>query len=171
MRISRKILAAFVFIMILVCAGCSRKSSGKADDDGRWMYGIDVDEIELERFKYKTKAEDTEEDISRTLKDLEEMPVKKGSLNPLPADVELQGAEICDGVLTLDFSDDYYNMGSTREVLCRGAYVLTLMQIQGVDGVEFTVNNKPLEYSTGGEVGVMTEDTFVDGGTVLLEAE
>ena len=85
-----------------------------------------------------------------------------------PDNVELQGIKVKDGLVTLDFNSAYQKMSNVREIIFRASVVLSLIQIPGVTGVSFTVNNVPITYSNGYIIGTMTKDTFVN---VLLNEE
>lgn len=80
----------------------------------------------------------------------------------VPEEVELLSYNIEDNLLTMFFSDEYYDMSSIDEVLCRAAIVKTLMQVDGISGIEFVISNQPLVDKAGYTVGLMTEDTFLD---------
>lgn len=85
-----------------------------------------------------------------------------------PETVLLQGMIVKDGIVTLDFNNAYLNMTNVREIIFRASVVLTLIQVSGVTGVAFTVDEAPITTSSGDSVGIMTKDTFVN---VLLTEE
>ena len=67
-----------------------------------------------------------------------------------------------DGVLTVDFSDEYLMLSNVQEIILRSAIVLTVIQVEGISGVSITVNGKPIRYTSGQEIGTMTADDFVN---------
>ena len=67
-----------------------------------------------------------------------------------------------DGILTLDFSEEYLEISKDEEVLIRAAVVLTLTQIESVDYVAFTVNDSALTRRDGTIIGNMQATDFVD---------
>lgn len=73
-------------------------------------------------------------------------------------------------VVTIDFSQKYYNSLITQRVLRRAAVVKTLCRIDGITGVAFTVNGNPIMDSNGQTVGVMTEDSFVESDGAKINA-
>ena len=64
--------------------------------------------------------------------------------------------------LYLYFNKEYGNIDAPEEVLCRGAIVHNMMQIEGVEGVSMYVDNLPLKDANGVEVGILTNDSFVE---------
>lgn len=85
-----------------------------------------------------------------------------------PDTVHLEGLIVKDGIITLDFNSDYLKMTNVREIIFRASVVLTLIQISGITGVSFTVENNPIVNSYGENIGIMTSDRFVN---VLLNEE
>ncbi|MBE6016624.1 MAG: hypothetical protein E7233_03290 [Lachnospiraceae bacterium] len=67
-----------------------------------------------------------------------------------------------DKVLTVDFDGGYLEMTNVEEIILRAAIVLTVIQLNGINGVRFTVENEPIRYSDGTEIGTMTADDFVN---------
>jgi germination protein M len=69
---------------------------------------------------------------------------------------------VLDGTdLKVHFNEEYETMDAVQEILCRLALVQTLTQVDGVDCLEFFVEDEPLLDSKGNEVGEMTTEDFV----------
>lgn len=85
-----------------------------------------------------------------------------------PDTIHLEGLIVKDGIITLDFNSDYLKMTNVREIIFRASVVLTLIQVSGITGVSFTVENNPIVNSYGENIGIMTSDRFVN---VLLNEE
>lgn len=81
---------------------------------------------------------------------------------PVPSDVEITRYSLDGALLTLWFDADYKRMGAVEEVLCRAAVVRTMTQIEGVDTVNFYVEDAPLTDSHGNLIGSMSADSFVE---------
>ena len=60
------------------------------------------------------------------------------------------------------FNKAYGDIPAPEEVLCRGAVVHNMMQIHDIDGVSIYVDNLPLTDANGVEVGILTNDSFVE---------
>ena len=67
-----------------------------------------------------------------------------------------------EGYVTLIFDASYVNLKGFKEVLCRAAIVKTICQIEGINGVEFYINELPYADANGELYGYMTQETFVD---------
>lgn len=88
----------------------------------------------------------------------------------LPDDVTLQKSEVSGGLLTLDFSKGYEKLSSTREVLARAGVVRTMVQLDSIDGVQFTVDGADAKAADGKTLGVMNADTFVEDSGKMINA-
>jgi germination protein M len=82
-------------------------------------------------------------------------------VRPIPEDVSVIELVLDGTDLMVHFNEAYDTMGAVQEILCRMALVQTLTQVDGVDGVEFFVEDEPLLDSRGNEVGEMTNEDFV----------
>lgn len=83
-------------------------------------------------------------------------------IKPIPEEVEVTQTVLeGDGDLKVYFNEAYRSMESVPEMLCRLAMVQTLTQVEGVDCLEFFVDEEPLLDSKGNEVGEMTAEDFV----------
>ncbi|MCQ2513093.1 MAG: GerMN domain-containing protein [Lachnospiraceae bacterium] len=85
-----------------------------------------------------------------------------------PSGVTVNGMIVKDGEVTIDFNSDYLKMSNVREIIMRTSIVLTLIQVNGITGVSFTVDGEPLTDKKGTLIGTMTKERFVD---VLLNDE
>ncbi len=69
---------------------------------------------------------------------------------------------VLDGVEeTVDMGAGYRQLDDTEEILLRAAVVKSLVQIDGVDSVRFTINGDSLLGSDDNPIGAMTKDTFI----------
>lgn len=73
-----------------------------------------------------------------------------------------------DGILTIDFNSGYDSLTNVQEIILRAAVVLTIIQVEGVNAIVFTVDGQAALDASGEEIGEMTADTFVN---VLLTEE
>lgn len=93
---------------------------------------------------------------------LMQQPEKLGYRCAIPQGIELLDVNLDGEQFTMYFNDAYYTMDSVSEVLCRAAIVKTMVQVEGIDGVEFMVSNQPLVDKAGRTIGLMTGDTFLE---------
>ena len=83
-------------------------------------------------------------------------------VNPIPEEVKVQNCELTGGILEVDFSEEYLDVGNIREKLMRAAVVQSLVRIDGINAVSFTVDGNPLTDGKGVPVGLMNDDDFVE---------
>ena len=79
-----------------------------------------------------------------------------------PTWVGLKSFTIEDNLITFDFDSKYYELSNVQEIMLRAAMVLTVIQVQGITQVMFTIDSEPLTDSDGRTVGVMNAGNFVD---------
>lgn len=113
----------------------------------------------IQSVPYDTDKKEQDDIIKDFLNQLQSDVSQKGMIPAIPDFVEVNGYNITQGVLTVDFSDTYYDIGEEMESLCRAAVVLTLDQIDKVDYVMFTIEKKPLEID-GEIVDAMSNNDF-----------
>ena len=63
-------------------------------------------------------------------------PTQEGLVSPFPQGLSLQDWELADGLLTLNFSEQYGGLADVSLTLADYCLVLTLSQIEGVDTVQ-----------------------------------
>lgn len=141
--------------------GCGRDDMGEYD---YYMYYLNQDRTAIEPMGYEPGAdpEDTDSMIEEFIGQIENGTDRAEYQKVYPDSVSLEKYEHTGNLLYIYFNAAYSSMSVEEEVLCRGAIVCTMMQISGVDGVSFFVDNQPLQDSNGKEVGIMTQDSFVD---------
>ena len=83
-------------------------------------------------------------------------------VNPIPEEVKVQNCELTGGILEVDFSEEYLDVGNIREKLMRAAVVQSLVRIDGINAVSFTVDGNPLTDGKGVPGGLMNDDDFVE---------
>lgn len=88
----------------------------------------------------------------------------------LPEEIHVEGYEIENNQLYLNFSGEYMNMQKPYEVLCRAALVRTLCQLPDVDYVGFRVSGQPLMDLDGKAIGLMNEEQFIENAGEEINA-
>ncbi len=148
---------------IFLLAGCaSGAGSSVGDEAENVVYCLDDEEESLEFEPYTDDGQNMEESIDGYLKAIIAGPKEAKHKRLLTENVTVQGCEVVNGNVTIDFSKEYHEMEKPREVLVRAGIVRSLMKVPHVKGVMFTVNGKPITDSKGQEIGAMTSDTFIE---------
>ena len=153
------------YIMVLLCicclvlASCSN-SDEDGEKDGFVIYYLDRDKTTLESREYEHSDFESDKLIEECFKELKVTPHRGAAA--VPEDVKLVSFKIAEKQLQCYFNDAYSNMDTTTEVLCRAAIVKTFLQVPGVEGISFYVNDQPLLNSSDKAVGIMNGESFLE---------
>ena len=116
----------------------------------------------------------TEGDLHSTLqtffKKLREAPAKSRLIPLLPPDVTINSYSFSGGLLTLDFGKNYQSLESTREVLARAGIVRTMVQIDEVENIRFTIDGREAVNGDGLRLTIMNADSFVEDAGKTINA-
>lgn len=155
----KKSIFFLLFVLLLaLMTGCGQEKK----TEGEVIYYLNMEKTKILPMEYEITAEKAEEQIEEYLKELQSQPDSADLLQTIPKEVEVQNYAFRGYLLTVDFSESYYNMSTTQEVLVRAAVVRTLLQVPGVSYVAFTVNDQALVNVVGQLVGSMNGDSFVE---------
>lgn len=160
----RKGFLLLLTAVLFLVQGCG--SSGKevkTDAEKTYLYFLSESGNSLYPVTYTFEGGSTNENVEDLLTKLSSKQDKKQYQKLLPDDVRVKHYSLSDdGLLTVDFSSGYSEMEKTREVLVRAGIVRTLVQLDGVRNVRFTVDDQPARDPSGNELGTMNSDTFVE---------
>ena len=156
----RKLLSLILIVCIAISLfGCGE--SKNEETSGMSVYYINKAGDELTTEEYRVKSDNVNTQISDLLDALSKDGEDKNNNPAVPEDVIVNGFKLENGIITVDFNSAYKQMENQREVMCRAAVVLTLIQINAVDGIAFTVEDKAYEKVPGSKLGVMDASSFV----------
>lgn len=154
-------LALLVLLLATLLVACSREEPEK-DESTHYLFYMNLDETELIKEAYEPVGQTTEELVQEFAEQLEAIPEEKEYNRLMPEGLEFLGYHMDGSQLLVNFNSEYYNLSKPYEVLLRAGIVRTFLQIPRVDGVSFTVEDIPLEDSSGNTIGVMTTSTFAE---------
>jgi germination protein M len=144
----------------ILLAGCGR--SERPDGTLQISY-LDKDQTKTTRKDYEPKAALT--DTAGLIRELVEVLSRDSGdvdyVRPIPDNVSVTDLVLDGTDLEVHFNEAYHSLGAVQEILCRMALVQTLTQVDGVDCLEFFVEDDPLLDSKGNPVGQMTNEDFV----------
>ena len=167
MRNKRTLFFLLIFSVLLVLTGCHKKKeeSQKADDGKYVLYYLNIDSDGLTRVEKELDLpQDTEQAVRLILEELNKVDEKdeykysKVFNEQILFDSVRLGEE---GEVIINFGSGYTQMNPDREILVRAAIVKSVLQIEGVSYVSFTIDDEPLTNEEGIVVDRMNEDTFV----------
>ena len=155
----------YVLVFGLLITGCHTQKKKKTESLEKMpLYYLNNEENGLVKVECEIKKKDKiEEKIKEILRLLAEGD-KEGS--------EGYKASIYDGQIirkvsvknneaVIDFESNYKQLSSDKEILMRSAVVKSLVQLDGIDQVTFTVGGDSLEGKDDIAIGAMTQDSFL----------
>ncbi|CVI66170.1 Sporulation and spore germination [Clostridiales bacterium CHKCI001] len=152
----------WIVLILLICcllSGCSENETQRGNE--YLIYGLKNGATRLETITYKTDTTDTQELIEEIMNQFLNLN-EKDVVSVLPKKEWFHDYKLENKILCLDFYQDYQTMDTVQEVLCRGAFVMTFMQVNGIESVSITVNDQPLVDKNGNPVQTQKESDFID---------
>lgn len=155
------IITLLMFMLLagaVLLAGCQKRE----DPNAFQMFYLNEEGNGLTARKYELEGSNQDEQIQELIQMLS---VDTGSveyIQPVPAEVSIENYEVKNGILQLSFSKEYSDMSNVQEVLCRGAVAKTFLQLEGIDGIVFFVDDIALTDADGQIIGIMGRDSFID---------
>ncbi len=169
----KKIWLSAVLLAVVLSSftGCAREEA--EDSDKTYIYYMNMDGTDLEKREIRYGDASTKTCIETILERLQTDPDSNRYVSVFPIGVAVKNWSLDEGTLTLHFNAQYKDMETAEEVLLRAAVVRSLVQVDGVDQVEFCVEDVPLTDDDGEETGPMDADTFISntGSTVHTDQE
>lgn len=142
--------AALLVMTFIICSLSACEQGGYEKKSGEFtLYQVEEDGMGLRQTPYdlKTVQDDTVEIVTELLENYKS--------------VDIREFQIRERQLSIYFSSAYYNVQGIDEVLLRAAIVKTVCQVDGIEYVEFFVENESLAVD-GELVGVMSELSFLN---------
>ncbi|MBQ0058406.1 MAG: GerMN domain-containing protein [Lachnospiraceae bacterium] len=161
-HIKRIMITGLVILTGLILMSCGKQEDAPVVQDGTMVCYLEADGMGITFVDYDLPEGDAETVKNDLLNKLKEVPAGSTLQTLMPEDVTVLQTGIEDGILKVDFSGQYYNMSTSREVLARCGYVRTLMQVPDVRAVTFFVDGEGLTNAEGKVIGRMTNDSFAE---------
>lgn len=158
----KRLYILFFLLMLVSLTACD--NGGSEEGQGIYqVYYVDSDSTGLvqEEYRVKDSSKDTVKIIQELLNQLQTGSAKGIYRNPIDAETEISNLQIKETQLSVHFSAAYNAKIGIDEILARAAIVKTLCQVDGVEYVEFYVEDQPLMLGSNA-VGLMNEDSFID---------
>lgn len=160
----RKKYCSVLLVLLLTFSslwGVSGCGKGEAVQ-GNYVFYLNLDMNRIIPQEYEIQGTTQQEQIEELMEQLSSQPDSVEVQQTIPKDVQINEYTANGYRLLLDFSEEYYEMNATQEVLVRAAIVRTLVQAEGIAYVSFTVNGESLVNVQGQQVGSMNADSFVE---------
>jgi len=168
----QRISIPLILIMCFCLFGCGKNSHNDDVAGGYQIYYVNKDQTAVVAQKYQPSKKEINALIKEILEVMEKPTDSIEYLCAKPESVKLLDYSLKENTLILKFNSAYVQMDKSTEVLMRMAYVQTLIQISGVSGVEFYIEDDPLKDSNDQLIGAMNSNTFVkNDGSEINEYE
>ena len=151
-------VVCILFLSTFISA-CSKKTEVKAGDP--FIYCLNSDRTGLVKAAYENTEKDPLKAARAMLKELMKPTEDIEITTPIPKDVKVQESELEGQVLYLDFNKKYLEMPPLEEKLVRAAIVQSIVRIDGISALWFTIDGEDLHNGNGALAGFLNEDDFV----------
>ena len=148
-----------VTLCVLLLAGCGKGK--EPDGSGKYLYYVNQKGTGLVKESYEFKGDSVEDEIKDVLKTMKKEPDSIDYKSVFPKEVRIKNWTLNDTKLDLHFNGSYKDMPLASEVLLRAAVVQTLVQIAGVDYIDFFIEDEPLTDRNGNLIGYMRAEDFI----------
>lgn len=163
-RVFKYLFCLIFLVFIINISGCNNQVKEQILEDENYykIYYVNNLEDKLVSEDYFAKEDKTDKLVKELIGRLTSIPDGITLKKPIPDEVKIKGIKIKDDCVTINFSETYKQITGISEILRRACVVKTLCQIDGINKVEYTIEDQPLMYSELNPVGAMSADDFID---------
>ncbi|MGC4019401.1 MAG: GerMN domain-containing protein [Muricomes sp.] len=148
-----------LFCSLLFLSACAKRTDvGEGDS---YIYCLNSDRTGLIKISFQGKETEPEKAAKEMLKELEKPAEDIEYTAPVPKGVKVNKCKLEGEILYLDFNEEYKKIPPLEEKLVRAAIVKSIVKIDGISGLWFTVEGVDLSDSDGKVMGYLNEDDFV----------
>ena len=154
----RKITA---LVMALVLGAVAFSGCGKKETESKYkIYYINEEQGEVLAESFVPSEETTQTMLEEMTEKLNKKNTEEHTL--LPENIEIQSCVDDDGMIRVDFNQEYHDLNPVDEVLLRASIVKDYVQIPNIYLVTITAEGTPIVDSQGQEIGAMSLDSFLE---------
>lgn len=154
----RKITA---LVMALVLGAVAFSGCGKKETESKYkIYYINEEQGEVLAESFVPSEETTQTMLEEMTEKLNKKNAEGHTL--LPENIEIQSCVDDDGMIRVDFNQEYHDLNPVDEVLLRASIVKDYVQIPNIYLVTITAAGTPIVDSQGQEIGAMSLDSFLE---------
>ena len=154
----RKITA---LVMALVLGAVAFSGCGKKETESKYkIYYINEEQGEVLAESFVPSEETTQTMLEEMTEKLNKKNAEGHTL--LPENIEIQSCVDDDGMIRVDFNQEYHDLNPVDEVLLRASIVKDYVQIPNIYLVTITAEGTPIVDSQGHEIGAMSLDSFLE---------
>ena len=154
----RKITA---LVMALVLGAVAFSGCGKKETERKYkIYYVNEEQGEVLAESFVPSEETTQTMLEEMTEKLNKKNAEGHTL--LPENIEIQSCVDDDGMIRVDFNQEYHDLNPVDEVLLRASIVKDYVQIPNIYLVTITAEGTPIVDSQGQEIGAMSLDSFLE---------
>lgn len=154
----RKITA---LVMTLVLGAVAFSGCGKKETESKYkIYYVNEEQGEVLAESFVPSEETTQTMLEEMTEKLNKKNAEGHTL--LPENIEIQSCVDDDGMIRVDFNQEYHDLNPVDEVLLRASIVKDYVQIPNIYLVTITAEGTPIVDSQGQEIGAMSLDSFLE---------
>lgn len=156
----KKILCFMLsLVMMLSMMGCNKEEKKKGEYQ---IYYLNMDMSKIVAEDYDSTGVEVDALVEELLTKLQSAPDSAKLRQTIPKNVKVQSFKMNGVYLYIDFSEEYKALKPEEEILIRASIVRTMVQIEPVHLVAFTIDGESLRNPDGDLIGSMSADTFVE---------
>lgn len=154
----RKVTA---LVMALVLGSVAVSGCGKKETESKYkIYYVNEEQGEVLAEGFVPSEETTQTMLEEMTEKLNKKNAEGHTL--LPENIEIQSCVDDDGMIRVDFNQEYHDLNPVDEVLLRASIVKDYVQIPNIYLVTITAEGTPIVDSQGQEIGAMSLDSFLE---------
>lgn len=154
----RKITA---LVMALVLGAVAFSGCEKKETESKYkIYYVNEEQGEVLAESFVPSEETTQTMLEEMTEKLNKKNAEGHTL--LPENIEIQSCVDDDGMIRVDFNQEYHDLNPVEEVLLRASIVKDYVQIPNIYLVTITAEGTPIVDSQGQEIGAMSLDSFLE---------
>ncbi|MDD6233784.1 MAG: GerMN domain-containing protein [Lachnospiraceae bacterium] len=162
-RLKRVIVICMVVMLgIMPMAGCANADSEDSNHTGYVVYTANSNGTGLDSERYEIREKEANDVVNRLYK-LVSRSTDRGVSGIYAQLSRRPDFTISDRVLYVDLPESYNNMNNVDQILLRASIVKTMIQVDEIDYVSFSIDNKPLTMYVG-----MGNDVNTSAGSALI---
>ena len=147
--------------MALVLGAVAFSGCGKKETESKYkIYYINEEQGEVLAESFVPSEETTQTMLEEMTEKLNKKNAEGHTL--LPEIIEIQSCVDDDGMIRVDFNQEYHDLNPVDEVLLRASIVKDYVQIPNIYLVTITAEGTPIVDSQGQEIGAMSLDSFLE---------
>lgn len=164
-KISIAVLCLCVCLVFL--SGCQKHEEVEKDGE-TYIYYINTAGTGIVEEPYSIQGDSRDEKVEDVLAKMQEKTDSIDYKSAFPKGIKIEKWETQDRGLKLYFNKAYGELDTSSEILLRASVVKAFTQIEGIEYLEFYIQDQPLTDRSGNVVGYMRSDDFIQNtGTSL----